>query len=443
MPTETSLTKDVRKLLAFGSGVGIEINGDDLEVVAARVRPSRVWVLGRVTIQNFAGRPAAEWGAEYTRLLKAWGVGHLSATVLLPRREVIVRHVALPGVAAKDIDSAIRFQLDSLHPYGDDEVCWGWSPLEYGAILVGIIRRAEVERYVTLFTEAGILVSSFTFSAAAVHAAVRLNGASHLSRGFVAMSRSAAGAVEVYGESQTRPVFSAEFDLAAPRAASLALSELRLPPDTVPFNLEDVLPKPSVNPVENDLSRNALPYATALAGACPWLAPSANVLPREQRRRSARGVFIPTIVLLSAVLLVGIGLLLYAHYSQQQYLHKLQAEISALEPVARHADALDTEIQRDRARVQLLDQFRNQTRADLNALNELTKLVEPPAWFNSITLNHDSVRIGGEAPQAASLLKILDSSPLFQNSTLDASNKVSSGAGETYQIHAARKYPNP
>jgi Tfp pilus assembly protein PilN len=440
---ETSFAKDVRKLLAFGSGVGIEINGDDLEVVAARVRPSKVRVLGRVTIKNFTGRPAAEWGAEYAGLLKSWGVGYLSATVLLPRREVIVRQVALPGVAAKDLESAIRFQLDSLHPYGEDEVCWGWSRLEYGAILVGIVRRAEVERYISLFTEAGILVSSFTFSAAAVHAAVRLNGAGHLSQGFVALSRSAAGAVEVYGESQTRPVFSAEFDLAAPRAASLALSELRLPPDTVPFNLEDVLPKPAVNPVENDLSRNALPYATALAGACPWLAPPANVLPSSQRRRSARGIFIPTIVLVAAVLLVGSGVLLYAHYSERQYLRKLQAEIGVLEPVARHADVLEAEIQQDRARVQLLDQFRNQTRADLNALNELTKLVEPPAWFNSITLNHDSVRIAGEAPQAASLVKILDSSPLFQNSTLDSSNKVPGGTGENYQIHASRKYPNP
>src|ERR1039457_6618806 len=108
MPIEISFAKDVRKLLAFGSGVGIEIHGDDLEVVAARVRPSRVRVLGRLTIQNFTKRPAAEWGAEYTRFLKSWGVGYLSATVLLPRREVIVRQVALPGVAAQDIEGAIR-----------------------------------------------------------------------------------------------------------------------------------------------------------------------------------------------------------------------------------------------------------------------------------------------------------------------------------------------
>jgi hypothetical protein len=95
------------------------------------------------------------------------------------------------------------------------------------------------------------------------------------------LSRSAEGAVEVYGESAARPVFSAEFDLAPQRAVVLALSELRLPPDTAPRQLEEVLPKPDVNPVENDLSRNALPYATALAGPVP---PSAGPMccPRAQ-----------------------------------------------------------------------------------------------------------------------------------------------------------------
>src|ERR1035438_8421317 len=154
-----------------------------------------------LTIENYATRRAAEWGAEYARFLKASGAERLSATVLLPRRDAIVRQIALPGVAAKDIEGAVRFQLDTLHPYGEDEVVWGWSPLGSGAVLVGIVLRATMERYVGLFAEAGIAVRSFTFSAAVVHAGIRLNGAGHGGGGFVALSRSAAGAVEVYGES--------------------------------------------------------------------------------------------------------------------------------------------------------------------------------------------------------------------------------------------------
>jgi Tfp pilus assembly protein PilN len=438
MPLAIPISKDVRKLLAFGSGVGVEIAGADLEVVVARVRLSRISVLGRLTIPNYAARPAAEWGAEYSRFLKSLGVSYLSATVLLPRREVIVRQVTLAGVAPKDIESAIRFQLDTLHPYGDDEVSYGWSALPYGAVLVGIVRRSTVDRYHQLFMEAGIPVSSFTFSAAAVHAAIRLNGAAS-GAGFIALSRSAAGAVEVYGESQSRPVFSAEFDLAPERATILALSELRLPPDTAPLRLEAVLPKPDVNPVTNDLSRNALPYATALAGACPRFAPSANVLPPEHRRFSSRTAWIPTLVLAALVLLAVVGVAVYSSYADRRYLRKLEAEIAQFEPQAQRVATVDRQMTEMQARARVLDQFRQQTRRDLDALNELTRLVEPPAWTSTTSLTHDTARITGEAPQAGPLLKILDSSPLFEGSTPDQIQRSQTGSGEVFQIHMNRR----
>ena len=439
MSLEIPISKDLRKLLQFGSGVGIEIGATDLEVVAARVRPNGVHVLGRLAIANFAARPAAEWGAEYARFLKPLGLSHLSATVLLPRREVIVRQMALPGVARKDVEGAIRFQLDSLHPHGEDEVSWGWSPLEYGAVLVGIARRTDVQRYLDLFLEAGVKVVRFTFSAAAVHAAIRLNGGGSPG-GFLALSRTAAGAVEVYGESQARPVFSAEFELAPERASSLGLAELRLAPETSPSKLEDVLPKPAVNPVENDLSRNPRPYATALAGACPWLAPSVNLLAPGQRQGSSRAVFIPTVVLAAILLLVAGAIVAYSAYADRRYLATIEAEIARMAPVAQRADDLDRQIQQVRQRAQFLDQFRNLTREDLEALNELTRLVEPPAWINNATLARDSVRISGEAPQAAPLLKILDSSPLFENSIIESTAKIN-GGGESFQIRAGRRYP--
>ena len=198
-----------------------------------------------------------------------------------------------------------------------------------------------------------------------------------------------------------------------------------------------MLPTPDVNPVENDLSRNALPYATALAGACPRLAPAANVLPPEHRRLSSRAVFIPTLALAALVLLVAGAVMVYSKLAERRYLRRIDAEIAQLEPLARRAAALDREIDHVRTRSQLLDRLRNQTRGDLDVLNELTRLVEPPAWTNSINLARDSVRVMGEAPQAALLPKLLDASPLFENSALDMVNR--GGAGELFQIHTNRR----
>ena len=70
----------------------------------------------------------------------------MSATVLLPRREVIVRQVTLPRVAVSDKEGAIRFQLDTLHPYRDAEVCWGWSALPDAAVPTPPLKDASGER---------------------------------------------------------------------------------------------------------------------------------------------------------------------------------------------------------------------------------------------------------------------------------------------------------
>ncbi len=87
----------------------------------------------------------------------------------------------------------------------------------------------------------------------------------------------------------------------------------------------------------------------------------------------------------------------------------------------------------------MLDQYRGQTHADLDALNEVTKLLTPPIWTTNLDLSRDTVRMMGEAPQAAGLVKILDSSPFFENSVPDSENPNQGGAGEVFQIHASRR----
>jgi len=121
-------------------------------------------------------------------------------------------------------------------------------------------------------------------------------------------------------------------------------------------------------------------------------------------------------------------------------LNELHAAIAQIEPKAMRATTLDRQTAHVRAQAQLLDLYRSRARQDLDALNELTQLVSPPAWTSVIELTRDSARLTGEAPQASPLLRVLDSSPLFHNSVPDMQQKSPSG-GEMFQIHAARSLP--
>src|SRR6185295_8561606 len=101
---------DLKKWLAVGSGVGIEIEGphgsESLHIAAVRVRPSGTRVLGGFTVEDFPHQPASAWGADCNAFLGKVRLKHAAAAVLLPRQDVIVRQLALPGVADKDLEAA-------------------------------------------------------------------------------------------------------------------------------------------------------------------------------------------------------------------------------------------------------------------------------------------------------------------------------------------------
>jgi hypothetical protein len=432
----TMAAGDLRRLLAIGAAIGIEIGDSDLRVTVARVRPSGARILGAATIAGFRGRPAAEWGRVYHEFVRRAGAGHLAATVLLPRREVILRQLSLPGLSNRDLAAAIGFQIDSLHPFAEDEAVWAWARLDAGgAVLVAIVRREILARYIELFTEAGIRISAFTVSAAAVYSALRLIGAPQAS--FLALCEGDA-AVEAYGEGEAKRVFSATFELSREKAAALAAADLRLEPGIEPADLAALLPRPATAPADYDLSRNALAYAAALAGACPRLALPINLLPAEHRSTTSRWRYVPTAALAAVLLAVLAGLGSITPIEDRKYLAALQAEIAKLEPQARRAVALDQVIEAARARSRTIDSFRRRSKADLDALAELTRLLAPPTSLTSLELTRQAAILSGQAEQAAPLLHAVDSSPAFAGSKFTVP-LVRGGGYEVFRIQAEHK----
>lgn len=422
----------LRRWMAFGTGVGIELMPTGLRIAIVRMRPSGADIQATHFIENHHERPAAEWGAEYAKFLSDHGSGHLAAAVLLPRREVTVRVVALPGVAGKDMEAALRLQIDSLHPYPESEAAWTWARIgDTPSLLVAVTRRAYVDRQLELLTEAGIKVASFTFSAAAMYGALRLMGAPPAG-GFLGLMDTGAG-VEAYGESPAKPVYSATFSEPWERAAVIAGAELRLQ-EGRPRELVEILPQPR----SGFESPFAMAYLAGLNAACPRLALPANLLPLAGRRSSSRWIYVPTLAL-GTLLALGLAALgFYQRYEDKKYLDLLNREISFLEPKARMLQLLDQRTEKAQARIRMLDSFQARTRTDLDALKEVTKLIAPPAWLNTLELSRNTLVIAGEADQATGLLKALDSSAQFQNSEfLVPLSRM--GQTEVFRIRSARE----
>ncbi len=432
---------DFAKWLAIGTGIGIEIGSKDLTVTVVRLRPTGVRVLGELTIPHFREQPAADWGAAYAGFLQKLGVGHLAATILLPRDEVTVRQIALPGVTNKDLAAAVCFEIDSLNPHSEEEVAYDWARIgKTPSVLIAITLRSVVERYTALFSQAGVKAASFTFSGSynLFSAAPPFRPAN----GWVPGSRARRGRSGGVWRKRHAADFSARLDQSWERAQTLAISELRLPPETETTALRDRLPRPIAQPETYEPSRACLSYAAALSGAGPLRPLGLNLLPRERRESASRLRYIPTAVLGSIVLLLMVAALAYPSFADRHYVGLVQTQIRMVDPLAKKAADVDRETINARNRAQTIDNFRQQTRQDLDALNELTHLLAPPAWLNSLQLTRSSVSISGQTDQAAALIKLLDGSPQFQGSSFSLPIQKSGGA-ELFTIRSNRKGVTP
>jgi len=423
-----------KKFLAFGSGIGISVEGargaESLHVMAVRVRPTGAKVRGGFVIEDYRNTPAAEWGATYSAMVSKLGMQHVAATVLLPRHEVILRQIALPGVADKDLDAAVAFQLDGLHPYDEADVTASWARLEGSdTVAVAIARRELLDGYNTVFAEAGVKLAGFTCTGIAVHSALRLFGNKAAGDVF-AMEPLDSQGVEIYGESASKPLFSAAFELGedriADRALALAGSELRLENVPSPVGLSELLG-----------AEPARPFAAALTSACPMLSSPLNLLPAELRQGRSAWQWAPTVALGAAVLLGAIGLALFPRYFNGSYVETLSKEIAKVQPLAARAGAMDAEIQTARARTIQLDDLRRNSKSDMDVLAAMTALLEPPTWLNTMDVSATQVSVTGETPQAEPLLKVIDESPLFEGSEFASPPSRSQGV-ERFSLRTKR-----
>lgn len=431
----------IRALARLGTGVGIAVEGSDLEVCVARVRPGRARLAGRLRVERFRERPATEWGRQYASFLASQQASHLASWLVLPRQEVIVRHVRLPGVADADAPAAVAFQLDALHPFGEEEVAHDFQRAGRSAsFTVAVAERRVIDFYTALFAEAGVKLAGLTFSGSAVFHASRLYGAPP-AEGVLAVRRMEEGpepVVEVYGESPAYPLFSAVFETGVERAAALAAAELRLAPEVERREWGDLLPKPEGG--EGPVAAAA--WAAALAAACPHLGAPLNLLPAALRAASSRAQYVPTAVLAGALALLGGAMAAENLWAGREYAKVLEAEAARLMPEAQRVERLDRELARAVQRVEALDRFRRRTAEHLEILMELTEMIEPPGMLNSVQITPEQVSLWGESEKADELLKKLESSPRFRGAEFTA--PLTRGtAGDVFRIRARREERAP
>ncbi len=467
----------LKHILRWGAGCGIEVRGSDLRVVAVKSRPGSFKVLGRIEIADFRSRPPAEWGSEYATLLKDLKLSHLAATVSLPRSEIVVRQLSLPPLNRKELGAAVGYQLETLHPYETDQVYTAFAPLGETAegvtrvpVAVLIAQKTIVDGYADLFESAGVAVASFTAGAAAFYTGVRVRWDSPPVPFLVAdFQRSR---IEIYGEGKNRPLFSGAFESQSPeRVLGLAGADLRLqgsepasvvfcgadggeddaaPPqiaqdlgDTFSFrSATELLPCPAAAVPEFDEGRDAAALAVALDSACPRLGWQANLLPTARRKRNSHWLYAPTAVLVAALILLVFAYPLRRVIQDRSYLQALEAETARLEQDVSRVAAARSQGQETATRIEVLKSLRARSEADLRIVSELSQQLPDTAWLSNLEIRDEVVQMYGEAVAAAPLLATINGAPALESAAFTTS-LAKTDNGERFQIAVQRSLTMP
>ena len=462
---------NANQIFRLGTGCGIEIRGADLRVVAVRSRRAGVQVLGYREITGFRERPAAEWGAEYRAFLEDLHLSHLSATVVLPRHEMIVRELRMPALAKKELAAAVGYQLENLHPFDPGEIYHAFAPLgPLGKqnvslpLAVVIAEKSKVDAYADLFENAGIAVESFTVAAAAFFGGVRVRW--DVPPAPFVIADCGADGLEIYGEGTGRALLSARFDLKrmpARRALSLAGADLRLDTDQTaklvrvgeareqsdiavepgesfePCRVEELLPAPIDAPIDFDAANAATAFAAGLDAACPRLGWNANLLPAERRKKNSRWMYLPTAALAAACVLLMLGFPLRVRIQDGGYIRAIEAETRQLSLTVQQVNALDAEARVSKQKFAALEALERRTGADLKILSELSDLLPETVWLSSLEMDDKGVRIQGIADSAAPLLGMVNEAVTLTEAEFSASIVTTKDGTEQFRMAATRR----
>ena len=209
-------------------------------------------------LANFRERPAGEWGSEYLRFLRRArreppGCDGDRAEAGSDRpadraARAWRTRISQPRSATRWKRCILTATMKSL--------C-GWRRVsDNGAALIGIMRRRALDAYLEKFAEAGVsrgLLHVFRGGAARRGAPVSgppAEGFAGARRDLERRDRS------LWREPVARRYFPRSSICRRDGRCALAAAELRLPPDTQPLRIDQILPVPSVAPADFDFSRS-------------------------------------------------------------------------------------------------------------------------------------------------------------------------------------------
>lgn len=469
----------------LGTSIGIAVRENHLDVVCLRGRWRNLTVTGFLRIEDYLTRPVAEIAQQYQRFRKENHALATSALVVLPRGAGLVRTLELPAEVGPELAGAVAYQVDSLHPFEEGSVYFDYAVLPQppaqnsgnGAgipadgqggrlrVAVVLVEKNTLDGLYDWLCRAGMDVAGFTLSTAALYQV--LNGAAREPGGrrpLVLLDRRGQS-LEILGVAADGAFYSKEVAADAPlrREVDFCSAELRLKPEETPLllwtgdadgaqlpeavsgnaRLEEGLLAvlPEVQTAEFRLREHLVAYAAALPGVerrLPGMLQPAglrwNLLPPEKRIYRSHWAHVAACALAAFALALGAAWGATGWVQDRLYASWLNSETNKLAPRVQYLERLDSRQRAVLSKLELLERQRQDIPRKLEAWRELTRLIPPTAWLQSLQFSDNQVTAMGQAESASAILQSISQSVHFQQPEFSTAIAKNPEGREVFQI---------
>lgn len=442
----------------------IEITKDFLKIAQAQMDQKEP-VLSKIITEQIQNLPDDQISKKLFTAIKNNKINTSNTIAIISRQNVTIRHLKLPSVDAKELESMMEFQAQRQLPYSKEEIIYDFWLQKRGAegyseVMLAIANKDIIDRYLTILENANIrpkflslsseLIFNWYFKEQKEQPLILVDiDSSTTEINFIfedrlAFTRSLPfGRVQLLQDRQTntqkllseiRNTLSS-FNKEHPH---VNIKKLIIGGATKDLDwlIEELSKELNITVSKLDTKENEVSTSGILGVIFYQLPPKINLLPKAikqlQSQLQVKIALMKTTVLFGIIIVIILGIFLKKYSDKIIYLRQLDTKIKDIGPVAENIEQVSRKIN-------LLKSQIDYSNSALEALRELYSII--PQDINLTNFSYDEkgfVNIQGVAPALSGVFKLvtdLEKSQRFCNVQTKFASKRKTKEADIVDFH--------
>lgn len=438
-------------MVTLSSSLGIDIKGDDLVLASVKRSVNRFRVASHETIENFQTLDKAELKDRLQKFVRRNGHRRDQMVLGIPREQTVLRLLEFPLEVEENLRQVIQFQVENFEPSEEVSSYYDFVVLKKDTerkkihVLVSLVKKSILDQYLQLFRDVRLYPASVQVSTSALlHLLMIHAGGLPLKSPYVILDINPQSTEILvvhhrsllYSKEVPRPADQLKVDELMAQVHQL-FSEATLEDMEIermyftgaaarPFYEQFKAQYPDCEWLADRLNLVMTPAIRAEAGTIANSVGHAitrlnrkavarlNLIPQEQRQVRTKVSWVPTVVILAALLVAGALYINRGTYQEGLYADSLQGEINALNPRVKEVEGYRSQADTFQKKVIELEGIVDHRELILDVLRELTEKFPSDSYISNLIIQDYNVNITGVSSNASALLPLLTASKYFK-----------------------------